>query len=703
MSVRVLCLTIFLIPTIVHAVLINEVLPNPGSDWNSNGVVETYEDEYIELFNPNNFTENITGLILGDVTTNYTLNGSIEPNSFLTLFGNDTGIKLNNDHDSLFLYNATLIDNFSYTSSKKNISYGRFPDGFPEWFEMGKPTPGRSNVLEENCNLKLRVLRNEFFTGISYTKLFRIDRKGCGDGPVNVSVLYNITSNQTFFQDIFNVTFKNYKEAGTGCWYPLEEGNYTICGEIIYSDVNDSNTSDNFDCKNVRVLNASILNCNVSISIESDLLYQPNEKVNYKILVTDRTSQTIPVNLTYWVTDLCGSILKKQYNLQEIFLSEKRISRTWTPPERVTPTPYILRAHLLPLCNDSNFNDNYIERIIIVNGTSVLQNEIKILKVSPETPKFGSVINVDIEITRSNTKKYAVYVRVERDDGYDVSSESVIHLKSDGFYTLRVPVQLKPNCNQKFKDGTYKVVVEGLGIKRTKEIEIRGVSSTNCKTERTTKRVKEVIEKRNDKTQGRILSPSSVKQNDTLKFKVILFNPTDDEFNATLYSYIYSGHGLASVGGWKPNPINLILKPNSTTLLEMENRIKKDTIPGNYTLKVRVKGLFDLKERIEILPNYRFFECRTDHLLLINPSPDIINFTVIGKEKLSINLKPNQTERIDPDTGSLQIKMNGTILGGCKFKHRSQTPTGMTFRKRDAVSILIDFILGIFKTLWIQI
>ena len=145
----ILCFVILfvIILPLISAVVINEILPNPRSDWNGNGQNETYADEWIELFNDGE-TKNLSGWKIGDKVNNYTLDHIICSGCFLVLFGSETSLQLNNNDETLYLYNNnTLIDSYSYSSSSIDLSFGRCPDG-NEWQSNLKPTPGQEN----NCS-----------------------------------------------------------------------------------------------------------------------------------------------------------------------------------------------------------------------------------------------------------------------------------------------------------------------------------------------------------------------------------------------------------------------------------------------------------------------------------------------------------------------------------------------------------------------
>ncbi len=139
---------ILLLPS-VSAIVINEILPDPESDWNGNGQNETYADEWIELFNTGQ-TKNLTGWKIGDKVENYTLNHIICSGCFLVLFGSETSLQLNNNDETVYFYdnNSILIDSYSYSSSSDDLSFGRCPDGNASWQSNLNPTPGQAN----NCS-----------------------------------------------------------------------------------------------------------------------------------------------------------------------------------------------------------------------------------------------------------------------------------------------------------------------------------------------------------------------------------------------------------------------------------------------------------------------------------------------------------------------------------------------------------------------
>jgi hypothetical protein len=114
-------------------------------------------------------------------------------------------------------------------------------------------------------------------------------------------------------------------------------------------------------------------------------------------------------------------------------------------------------------------------------------SEIEILGVD-EKAKFGETIEVKLRIYRGNTRKYAVYIKLE-----DAADTAKLHINEKyKNFTFTIPLQIKPNCNKKLEPGKYKLRVEGLDAEDTRNIKImdykRGICNKceECKCKNTT-------------------------------------------------------------------------------------------------------------------------------------------------------------------------------------------------------------------------
>ena len=126
----------------VKNVFINEVLPSPeGPDT---------ENEFIELFNANNFEVNLLGWKIKDKlgsTKSYSIpeNTKIEANGFLVLRSSQTKISLNNSGDGIELINSSgkILDSTDFGKAKQGQSWSRIEN---TWQWTSQATPDQENI-----------------------------------------------------------------------------------------------------------------------------------------------------------------------------------------------------------------------------------------------------------------------------------------------------------------------------------------------------------------------------------------------------------------------------------------------------------------------------------------------------------------------------------------------------------------------------
>lgn len=134
-------------------ILINEILPSPeGPDA---------KEEWIEIFNQNNFEVSLSGWRISDTvgkTTIFNLSEEtkISPKGFLVLSRPTTKIILNNDGDriSFIKPNEKIIDAITYAKAPRGKSYNRNKEG---WFWSSVLTPGEANVISPSESTAERV------------------------------------------------------------------------------------------------------------------------------------------------------------------------------------------------------------------------------------------------------------------------------------------------------------------------------------------------------------------------------------------------------------------------------------------------------------------------------------------------------------------------------------------------------------------
>ncbi|HSN75398.1 MAG TPA: lamin tail domain-containing protein, partial [Anaerolineae bacterium] len=135
-------------------IVLNEYMPNPETDWNGDGIMGDANDEYIELYNANDFPVDLGGWQVDDVASggsaSYTLPAGtmLEAQGFLPLWSRDTHIVLNNsggDAVRLLRPDGVEVHSHSYTSAPVDAATSKTVDGGGEWTTAYPPSPGASN------------------------------------------------------------------------------------------------------------------------------------------------------------------------------------------------------------------------------------------------------------------------------------------------------------------------------------------------------------------------------------------------------------------------------------------------------------------------------------------------------------------------------------------------------------------------------
>lgn len=141
-------------------IVINEVMPKPGTDYNHDGKVDT-QDEWIELFNPTTSVINLRNWKIYDGTSSYTFDNDtiINAKSYLVLSKDTMGLSLNDDGESIQLVSPAdeAVSDIAWQKADKGVSWAVFAGEY-KWTVT--PTPGAVNKytsaesVEEQTNVK---------------------------------------------------------------------------------------------------------------------------------------------------------------------------------------------------------------------------------------------------------------------------------------------------------------------------------------------------------------------------------------------------------------------------------------------------------------------------------------------------------------------------------------------------------------------
>jgi len=231
--------------------------------------------------------------------------------------------------------------------------------------------------------------------------------------------------------------------------------------------------------------------------------------------------------------------------------SSQRISKIWDPQEQEWKST---NYYLYGLLNINNSNGNYLSFLNIEDylGPALIYSKIRksgsftpkenpityltnivdfsqqqqnqtnqsnptssssiSIEKAPEEATFGDIINVKLNIYRGDTSKYAVYARIEKQsNGYDVSDETTLHVLTKYVnYSVEIPIQLKPNCDERYDNETYDIVIEGLNITIKQKIKIDGKSKLCPES---TEQLKKESEKEKNENVDNTTMESTIKEN----------------------------------------------------------------------------------------------------------------------------------------------------------------------------------------------
>ncbi len=356
--------------------------------------------------------------------------------------------------------------------------------------------------------------------------------------------------------------------------------------------------------------------CNLELSIGTNSVVYEIGTINFNLIVNDTTCNNTMHNSTvnYFVEDIFGNFVKSPMEVTSELLCTKTIGRQWTPDGITGSEAYYIKASLVSTgCNDTDVSNNNASKVIVVKGSSPqFDSSINITSVnvgSDNEIKYGETAEVSISIYKGNTSKTSIDIFVKNSTGNKISDITNMNLENKFTpYNLKVPVQLKSNCDGTFSDGTYAIVAEGLDAIDSKNINVKGSSSSVCKT--TT-----IVSSSGTSGGGGGTTTVFVKQNVSL-YEVVNYPPNvhiEEEFtttvritnnftsqkNFTVYSYVFKDNNPVSLGldnnenKWKgtydANKQSVELSTLASTILYLKNKIENTTEKGVYKFRVRVR------------------------------------------------------------------------------------------------------------------
>ena len=171
-----LLVVVSLAPASVAQIRLNEILADPGIDWNGDGNVDSKLDEWVEIVNTGTSQVDLSKFRISDASAatdfRFALSGMIGPGEVRVYFGSDVvawqaangvgqlGLSLNNAGDTVFLYavngtDITVDDTRTYAAAEvlDDRSTGRLPQGTGGWviFDALNPYTGAQPPTPSGC------------------------------------------------------------------------------------------------------------------------------------------------------------------------------------------------------------------------------------------------------------------------------------------------------------------------------------------------------------------------------------------------------------------------------------------------------------------------------------------------------------------------------------------------------------------------
>ena len=323
-------------------------------------------------------------------------------------------------------------------------------------------------------------------------------------------------------------------------------------------------------------------------------------------------NDTFPYQIEYWIEDLFGNIVRKKTS------TSSPDSKNWKANIEEEDRILYIKAQLYTTCNDTNLSNNLAQKLILItnpkpeidpiigNDSSDSGSWIKIIKVTPEEPSFGELLKVEAEIYKGNTNRYALSAGVKKSNK-EIGPITKLNLESKyQKYKVTLPLWLEPNCNDKIKEGTAKVFIEGLGLIEEKDISISGKDGSWCGAGSTTISTADSSTSTNTKFSYSFQElPTIVPSDKPLKVKVSL-KGDEKSHEIKIWSYLYRGPKCYSCQESRDENIQEIsLKAGEDKIITFELALPEEIEEGDYFVKTEInrdglKTNYQITESISI-------------------------------------------------------------------------------------------------------
>lgn len=321
--------------------------------------------------------------------------------------------------------------------------------------------------------------------------------------------------------------------------------------------------------------------------ILSKTVFENASEFSFKIRASKVSGSSTNFTSRVKIEDLNGKLIREYEPFTNESITKQRTSAEFTP-NLEEGRSYFMDSNITVQCDDTNKNNNFDTRIITIKGKPLQEeSSISIENIldlgSDKKAKFGQTVRVRLSVYKGNTNKKSVALWVESDKGKKLSKQSNANLEDKYTnYSITIPVQIIPNCDNELKDDDYILKAEGLDSEDEEEIEIQDLTDSLCEVK--VVQQKEFSPKNFDfeiKNFNEIIDAGR-----EFNTKIAFDNNNEADIPIKVWSYVYRGSKSYS-GDREENKKEFILKANSLQEIELEN-IVDEAESGDYKFKVVV-------------------------------------------------------------------------------------------------------------------
>ncbi|MFP4403099.1 MAG: hypothetical protein ACOC3X_02410 [Nanoarchaeota archaeon] len=256
------------------------------------------------------------------------------------------------------------------------------------------------------------------------------------------------------------------------------EFNETYCCDYIISILEDYIINQNLNnCTiNNTINNNSANNINNSIFFTTNLDKKFYEEGS-SVLINHDTNLEDNFIIEYWIEDLNRNIIKNKFNTTN--LNQK----TWTARTNLVQEGFLINSILYNLENNTYFNSSKLIIVKSEKNLELFENKIiinNINSIHDNHISFGETFFLDLKIEKADSSKSLIsaYIKNNTTKLSEITKLYIYGKNVD--QRIIIPITMKSNCNNKFANGEYELIIEGIDTISKKNLTINDNLDNMC-------------------------------------------------------------------------------------------------------------------------------------------------------------------------------------------------------------------------------